>query len=160
MADFTIISDKIRFKRRSLNMSQVELAEKAGISVNSVRLCEGGKVQPRIETLTKIAVALGEDPSTFLGMYPLTGDGEAESVVELRQAALKQSLLDAFDSMNLLGKKQSVSIVSDLAKVPEYQKGYTARKLEPYQIKHLTQEEREKIEKMLIKWEREHKSDK
>lgn len=158
MADFTIISDKIRFKRRSLNMSQVELAEKAGISVNSVRLCEGGKVQPRIETLTKIAVALGEDPSTFLGMYPLTGDGEAESVVELRQAALKQSLLDAFDSMNLLGKKQSVSIVSDLAKVPEYQKGYTARKLEPYQIKHLTQEEREEIEKMLIKWEREHKS--
>lgn len=160
MADFTIISDKIRFKRRSLNMSQVELAEKAGISVNSVRLCEGWKVQPRIETLTKIAVALGEDPSTFLGMYPLTGDGEAESVVELRQAALKQSLLDAFDSMNLLGKKQSVSIVSDLAKVPEYQKGYTARKLEPYQIKHLTQEEREEIEKMLIKWEREHKSDK
>ena len=159
MADFTTISDMIRFKRRSLNMSQVELAEKAGISVNSVRLCEGGKVQPRIETLTKIAVALGEDPSTFLVSYPLTGDGEAQSIVELRQAALKQSLIDAFDSMNLSGKKQSVSIVSDLAKVPEYQKGYTSGKLEPFQIKHLSQEDLEKIKKMLITGERKHKSD-
>lgn len=160
MADFTIISNKIRFKRRSLNMSQVELAEKAGISVNSVRLCEGGKVQPRIETLTKIAVALGEDPSTFLGLYPLTNGGEAQSVVVLRQAALKQSLLDAFNSMNLSGKTQSVSIISDLAKVPEYKKGYTAGKLEPYQIKHLSQEELEEMEKTLIMQEREHKSDK
>lgn len=59
MSSFNKISENIRTRRRSLNMSQVQLAEKAGISVNSVRLCEGGKVQPRIDTISKIADALG-----------------------------------------------------------------------------------------------------
>ncbi len=145
MADFKGISEDIRYKRRALNMSQVELAEKAGISVNSIRLCEGGKVQPKIETLTKIAIALGEEPTAFLRSYPIGINGDAQTIVDVRQAALKQALLEAFDSMNLSGKKQSVSVVSDFAKVPEYKKGYTAGKVEPYPVPDfLSKEERMK----------------
>ena len=52
------IGEVIRAKRKERGLSQVELAQAAGISVNSLRLYEGGKREPRILTLDKIANAL------------------------------------------------------------------------------------------------------
>ena len=53
------IGEKIRSARKEEHLTQVQLAEKAGIAVNSLRLYEAGKRSPNTETLRKIMSALG-----------------------------------------------------------------------------------------------------
>jgi len=60
------IGDLIRSKRKAAKYTQIELAEQAGIAVNSLRLYESGKRSPKMDTLTKIADVLGEDIDSFL----------------------------------------------------------------------------------------------
>ena len=55
------IGERIRSARKEEHLTQVQLAEKAGIAVNSLRLYESGKRSPNIETLEKIISALGID---------------------------------------------------------------------------------------------------
>lgn len=53
--------EQLRTARKAKGLTQVELAERVGISVNSVRLYEAGKITPNLETLKKIALALDVD---------------------------------------------------------------------------------------------------
>lgn len=53
------IGARIRAERKRKDLSQIVLAEKAGISVNSLRLYEGNKRQPGLSTVKRIADALG-----------------------------------------------------------------------------------------------------
>ena len=62
----------IRAARKAAKFTQAELAEKAGIAVNSLRLYEGGKRQPRIEQLQHIADALCVPITDFLGSSQTT----------------------------------------------------------------------------------------
>lgn len=50
---------RLRTLRRLKDMTQEELAEAAGISVNFVGLIECGKNAPSFDTITRIAEALG-----------------------------------------------------------------------------------------------------
>ena len=49
---------KVRDLRNQYNMSQSELARRAGISQSLLSDIESGKVNPTIKTLTKLAKAL------------------------------------------------------------------------------------------------------
>ena len=49
----------IRQERKRQHLTQIELADKAGIAVNSIRLYEAGKRTPRNKQLESIAKALG-----------------------------------------------------------------------------------------------------
>lgn len=60
------IGNLIKAARKAAKLTQSELAEKAGIAINSLRLYEGGKRQPRIEQLQHIADALGMPITDFL----------------------------------------------------------------------------------------------
>lgn len=51
--------DKMRKLRKSLNMSQQELAEKAHLDLTSVNEIENGARNPMLKTIRKIASALG-----------------------------------------------------------------------------------------------------
>ena len=53
------IGVRIRDLRKQKKMTQKELATAANIAVNSVRLYESGKVSPTVDSLEKIATALG-----------------------------------------------------------------------------------------------------
>lgn len=53
------IGKRIRQLRKEKGMTQAELAEQTGIAVNSVRLYEGGYRSPNLQTLMKLASALG-----------------------------------------------------------------------------------------------------
>lgn len=53
--------EELQIARKEKGLTQVALAEKVGISVNSVRLYESGKITPTLETLKKIALALDID---------------------------------------------------------------------------------------------------
>lgn len=60
------IGELIRAKRKAANLTQIELAERAGVAVNSLRLYEAGKRSPKMDTLSKLSAVLGEDIEFFL----------------------------------------------------------------------------------------------
>lgn len=55
------ISKKIKLERNKRGLSQIELANKAGVDKNTIWKIETGQVSPTISTLEKIAAALEMD---------------------------------------------------------------------------------------------------
>jgi DNA-binding XRE family transcriptional regulator len=53
-----MISEKIRRRRTELKMSQKDLADKVGVTWQSISNCERGSM-PTVATLTKICEVLG-----------------------------------------------------------------------------------------------------
>lgn len=56
----------IRQARKNAGLMQAELAERVGISINSVRLYESGKITPKIGTMIKIADIFGMSINDFM----------------------------------------------------------------------------------------------
>ena len=56
-----MLSDNIREYRKKANMSQDELAEKLGVSRQSISLWETGQTQPTIENIIALAKVARED---------------------------------------------------------------------------------------------------
>ena len=56
----------IRQARKNAGLMQAELAERVGISINSVRLYESCRLTPKVETLRKVANACGVPLSYFI----------------------------------------------------------------------------------------------
>ena len=67
--DYSMINRKIcikvKFERIKKGYSQEELAFEAGVNKNTIWKIETGKVSPTVETLAKIADALGIDFTTL-----------------------------------------------------------------------------------------------
>jgi transcriptional regulator with XRE-family HTH domain len=60
------IGDKVREMRKRNFLTQEELAEKAGIGVNTIIRIERNQVEPQGRTIRKLADALGVAPSDLL----------------------------------------------------------------------------------------------
>lgn len=60
------LGDRIKLKRKELNMSQSELADKVGISYAQIGRYETKDVQPPAKTLTAIADTLGVSPDFLI----------------------------------------------------------------------------------------------
>jgi Predicted transcriptional regulator len=58
--------EKLRAVRKSKGMRQNKLAEMAGISKSHLCDLERGRASPSVDTLVRLAEALGEDVSAFL----------------------------------------------------------------------------------------------
>lgn len=54
-----VLSDIIKSRRAKLRLSQVDLAEMAGVSLATVKDIERGKGNPSIQTVEKILEVLG-----------------------------------------------------------------------------------------------------
>ena len=54
-----MIGKSIKERRKTLRVTQAQLAEIAGISVNTLYKIERGQANPTLDTLTKIADTLG-----------------------------------------------------------------------------------------------------
>ena len=59
--------DRMKKARKAAGLTQIQVAQRAGIAVNSLRLYEAGKRQPRLDQLQRIAAALGVSVSDLLG---------------------------------------------------------------------------------------------
>ncbi len=59
----------IRQARKQLNWTQKKLGEEAGIAEPTIRRYELGKLNPKFDTLQKIADALGTTPTALMGNY-------------------------------------------------------------------------------------------
>ena len=58
--------EKIREARRKRGLTQVELADAAGLRQSAVSMIERGRIEPSLATLHSLAAALGCRPAKLL----------------------------------------------------------------------------------------------
>lgn len=68
--ELVVLGERIRSQRINLCLSQEALAEKAGISANTVSRIEGGQMSMGIGTFIKLVQAMDADANHLLGIVP------------------------------------------------------------------------------------------
>lgn len=114
------IGEKIKKARMDAKMTQTELAEKCGMADSAIRKYESGKVTPKLDTIAKIARAMGLYACDLVdagqwGQVRPGEDSETSSEAESR-------LLYHFRNLNDNGQTVAVERVEELAKIPDYQR--------------------------------------
>lgn len=126
---FLDVGEKIKQERQNANMSQKELGEKLGVSQAMIGQYESGKRKPKVETLTKIANALGKKLVDLL-----TYETELEIDVPKNKYTepLAKYVSTKFPSKNLIklqnsfldlnekGQEKALEQIELLTKIPEY----------------------------------------
>jgi len=75
------IGEHVRFFREQAGMSLQDLSLKTGVAVPNLLRLEHGKLHPMIETLQKLARALGVQPRMLLSRFPIGNeDGNRRAV--------------------------------------------------------------------------------
>ncbi len=127
-------SDRLRETRKRSGLTQMQIAEKLGITAQSYSQYETGKRQPKAETLKRIANALSVLPGDLLqdGFYPTSEEIDAmkrgaASVTDERRLEIEEkrlsNLIDRKKKMlNISGKQRAADYMDDLTKIPEYRK--------------------------------------
>ena len=87
------LGERIRQKRKDSHLSQETLAEKAGISVNTVSRIEGGLTATSIEVFRKMVEVLDADANELLGRkrnVPHGKNPEETMVLRIREMRPKE----------------------------------------------------------------------
>lgn len=122
--------------RKSKKISQIELAKKAGISVNSLRLYEAGKRSPTFATLQKIADAL-DVKLTDIIEYGYQKYLESESLSPCAPKSTQcnsfrhsidhlEEIAKDYEFLNVEGQKVAAERVHELTEIPRYQRKVTS----------------------------------
>ena len=114
--------ENIRAARMRAGMTQAQLAEKLGVTPQNVSLYERDIKKPKVETLQKIAAALGAavsdlDPSisTFSVFFEKLGKEENEEIAKI---FLDDSIARGIAAAYLSLDPETRAIVSSLGKEP------------------------------------------
>ncbi|NLZ53719.1 MAG: transcriptional regulator [Thermoanaerobacteraceae bacterium] len=86
----SFVGYKIKKIRHERNITQAELAEKAGVSAGLIGQIESGKVEPSIKTLEKIAAALSLSPCFFV-----SEEDELSSLIKTMNPKVRELLKDS-----------------------------------------------------------------
>lgn len=78
--ELVALGERIRERRTKLCLSQEALAEKAGISANTVSRIEGGQMSMGIGTFIKLVQALDADAGSLLGLLPGQGERQYQDI--------------------------------------------------------------------------------
>lgn len=122
------IGARIKKYRKRLGLSQVELAEKAGIAVNSLRLYEAEKREPKLESIDKLAAALGIPREKLLVVEVYTQpivEAILKSLPEL-QAEQKEKQLPNTEELS----ESELMLLSAFRSLTEDQKRFVLRQLQ------------------------------
>lgn len=128
------VGERIREVRKAAKLTQKQLGIKAGIAEPTIRRYELGGLNPKYETLQKIADALGSDVNYLISgatladhdeafINRLRGEGETDPVAvheTHEQKKQRASLNRAFDLLNREGRKKAIERVQELAEVQKY----------------------------------------
>ena len=124
-----MIGDKIKELRLRSGLTQKSLGEKCGIAEPTIRKYELGKLNPKVETVKKIADALNVpvseimDWSKFDERYPnLANEVKLIESVENEYGEGSGELLDLFSKLNSKGKEKAIDSLSDLTMIDIYKK--------------------------------------
>lgn len=115
-------NERLRAIRKEKGLTQAELAEKAGIAVNSVRLYEAGARLPKLDTIARMAVAMGLSANDLIAGQWGNFEGVFLSAEEFQQDDRESRLLYHFRNLNDNGQTVAVERVEELAKIPDYQR--------------------------------------
>lgn len=78
--ELVMLGERIRSRRMELCMSQEALAEKVGISANTVSRIEGGQMSVTIGIFIKLVQALDTDADKLLGILPEPGRKQYQEI--------------------------------------------------------------------------------
>lgn len=67
--DMREVGENIRSRRKEIGMTQVQLASAAQLGENTIQRIESGQAQPTVESLFRIAKALGVTPNDLSPTY-------------------------------------------------------------------------------------------
>ena len=95
------IGQKIKQKRKALNLTQLQLAEKVGLTESSISRYESGKIATMpTSTINKICSVLNIEPSELLGLTAETSfEYDLKDILNLTNdlpPEIKKELLDQF----------------------------------------------------------------
>ena len=111
----------IKAARKKAGMTQAQLAEKLGISYVGVSQWENDLRNPKLDTLQRIASALG------VPVQDLISDWEAVDKEEFKRVfiygeGIKDRIDAAMDRLNDEGQEKAAERVEELTEIPKYQK--------------------------------------
>lgn len=115
-------NERLRAIRKEKGLTQAELAEKAGIAVNSVRLYEAGARLPKLDTIARMAVAMGLTANDLMAGQWGKFDGIFLSDEEFQQDDRESQLIYHFRTLNDNGQTVAVERVQELTQIPAYQR--------------------------------------
>lgn len=124
-------NERLRTIRKEHGLTQAELAEKAGIAVNSVRLYESGKVIPKLDTIARIARAMGLTASDFVGGQWGKFKGGFCSEEEVQQDDREARLIYYFQNLNENGQAAALERLEELTQLTKYQRRIDLPKMKP-----------------------------
>lgn len=129
------IGDKIRAERRRAKLTQVQLAERMGVTQSLIGQYERGEINPKLDTLERIADALGVHVSKLLEYadeIELPVKFTLEQEMEwIRNGApisygdensVKAAALVELEKLNQAGQRCGIDLLRLVSKVPEYRK--------------------------------------
>lgn len=122
MSAFSENLKKIRVKK---GLTQAELADRMGLSRNSIINYENGRTSPTLELMRKFAVVLDVQAQALDENYILTRDScafidNSHRKELLMGLGIPERLTEAFDKLNREGKSEAVKRVEELAEIPRY----------------------------------------
>lgn len=134
------IGEKIKKARTDAKMTQKELAEKCGMADSAIRKYESGKVVPKLDTIAKIARAMGLYAGDLVdaGQWGQVQPGEDSETA----SAAESQLIYHFRTLNDNGQTVAVERVQELTQIPAYQ-----RPAEPTQDAPSAPDDKEPAEK-------------
>ena len=119
---------RIRDARKAAGLTQKELAQRLGLSFQSVAQWENDLRNPKIETLQKIAEALEISPEKLFGSreerilcIQKTLDDVQRDIDEMEKRQTRL-LIDAYKKLNFEGREIAIGCVEGLAQLPQYQR--------------------------------------
>lgn len=126
------VGDKIKTIRISKNLTQKQLGELCGMADSAIRRYELGGAKPKIETLKRIATALGVGLEEFMtdselslfenmaNLY-LKTDLEINETNNLDKHTPEENyLIASFRGLNSKGRNKVTEYTEDLLKIKEY----------------------------------------
>ena len=116
-----MIKERIRYARKITNLTQKQLGERAGIAEPTIRKYELGLLNPKFETIIKIADAFNLPVSFFTGQQPFV---DIELLKKAKAVVLHSfEVLTPFclnDSINSITEFEYYKMISDLVERIEF----------------------------------------
>ena len=112
--------EALKKARTDAKMTQKELAEKCGMADSAIRKYESGKVTPKLDTIAKIARAMGLYAGDLVdaGQWGQVQPGEDSETA----SAAESQLIYHFRTLNDNGQTVAVERVQELTQIPAYQR--------------------------------------
>jgi len=109
----------IRFHRKRVGLTQKELGERAGIAEPTIRRYELGKLNPKYETLEKIAGALGVWVTNLIDLSA-SPIAEIWGIDSSETSALQRTIINDLSELNEEGQMEAALCIHKLTENPKY----------------------------------------